>query len=126
MIDTTTAAVEIKRYCKQTGQMCELATDFGYCQLTACSKQKCGADMRETCNGDSCPMVQRWIYRRRTMAEYIDNGSIAVKSGDVLTLEVTNKCDKLFSVGTGIIFNADGRYLVTVYGRKIIVENLPK
>lgn len=61
LIDTTTAAVEIKRYCKQTGQMCELATDFGYCQLTACSKQKCGADMRETCNGDSCPMVQRWI-----------------------------------------------------------------
>lgn len=60
------------------------------------------------------------------MAEYIDNGSIAVNSGDVLPLEVTNNCDNLFSVGTGIIFNADGRYLVTVYGRKIIVENLPK
>lgn len=49
MIDTTIAAVQIKRYCKQTGQMCELATDFGYCQLTACSKQ--GADMRGTDNG---------------------------------------------------------------------------
>lgn len=60
------------------------------------------------------------------MAEYIDNGSIAVKSGDVLPLEVTNKCDNLFSVGTGLIFNADGQYLVTVCGRKIIVEKSTK
>lgn len=57
------------------------------------------------------------------MAEYIDNGSIAVKSGDVLPIEVTNKCDNLFSVGTGLIFNTDGQYLVTVCGRKITVEN---
>lgn len=60
------------------------------------------------------------------MSEYIDNGSIAVKSGDVLPLEVTNKCYNLFSVGTGLIFNADGLYLVTVYGRKIIVEKAVK
>lgn len=51
MADTTTAAVQIKRYCKQTGQMCEFATDFGYCQLTACSKQNRGADMREVNDG---------------------------------------------------------------------------
>lgn len=51
MIDTITAAVQIKRYCKQTGRMCELATDFGYCQLTACSKQ--GADMREMQDGSN-------------------------------------------------------------------------
>lgn len=60
------------------------------------------------------------------MAEYIDNGSIAVKSGEVLPLEVTNKCDNPFSVGTGLIFNEDGQYLVTVYGRKIIVEKFSK
>ena len=47
MADATTAYMPIKRYCKQTGQMCELATDFGYCQLTACNKKKYGADMQE-------------------------------------------------------------------------------
>lgn len=28
----------IKRMCRYTGKMCELATDFGYCQVTACVK----------------------------------------------------------------------------------------
>lgn len=28
----------IKRMCRCTGKMCELATDFGYCQVTACVK----------------------------------------------------------------------------------------
>lgn len=73
MADTTTAAVQIKRYCKQTGQMCELATDFGYCQLTACTRQKHGVDMREVddlvevqdeCGGDSCPI--HFKYENRT------------------------------------------------------------
>lgn len=27
-----------KRYCKETGKMCELAGDFGYCRVTACIK----------------------------------------------------------------------------------------
>ena len=29
-----------KRYCRYTGIMCEVATDFGYCKLTACVKRQ--------------------------------------------------------------------------------------
>lgn len=29
-------AQPIKRWCKEQGIMCELATDFGYCQITGC------------------------------------------------------------------------------------------
>lgn len=60
------------------------------------------------------------------MAGYMGNDTQVVKVGDRLPIEITNKCDNLFSVGTGIIFNEDGRYLVTVIGRKIIVENADK
>ena len=35
-----------KQLCKATGQMCELATDFGYCQITVCSKRNCFAEMK--------------------------------------------------------------------------------
>lgn len=39
-----------KRFCKNYGKLCELATDFGYCQLTVCIKHNfftnCDADMR--------------------------------------------------------------------------------
>lgn len=28
----------VKRMCRFTGLMCEFATDFGYCQVTACVK----------------------------------------------------------------------------------------
>lgn len=34
-----------KRLCKNTGLMCELATDFGYCQLSACIKQNAAEKM---------------------------------------------------------------------------------
>lgn len=32
----------VKRYCRKTGKMCELAGDFGYCRITACVKHKDG------------------------------------------------------------------------------------
>ena len=28
----------VKRSCKSTGKSCELATEFGYCKVTACTK----------------------------------------------------------------------------------------
>ena len=28
----------VKRYCRYTGKMCEFATEFGYCKITACVK----------------------------------------------------------------------------------------
>ena len=39
MNNSTSNYQPIKRYCRYTGQMCELATDFGYCKLTACIKK---------------------------------------------------------------------------------------
>lgn len=36
--DTTTGYTPVRRYCMSTGRMCEYATEFGYCQLTACVK----------------------------------------------------------------------------------------
>ena len=33
---TTTASTPTKRYCKARGVMCELATVFGYCQISVC------------------------------------------------------------------------------------------
>ena len=44
-IDTNTSTSNyqpVKRYCRQTGKMCELAGDFGYCRITACIKRKEG------------------------------------------------------------------------------------
>lgn len=35
-----------KRFCKNYGKMCELATDFGYCQLTACIKHNFGIGIK--------------------------------------------------------------------------------
>lgn len=46
MNNSTSKYVPKKQYCKQTGEMCELAGDFGYCKITACIKKNCGADMR--------------------------------------------------------------------------------
>lgn len=36
--NSTTGYTPIKRPCKQTGEMCELAGDFGYCKVTSCVK----------------------------------------------------------------------------------------
>lgn len=36
--NSTTGYDPIKRPCKQTGEMCELAGDFGYCKVTSCVK----------------------------------------------------------------------------------------
>ena len=30
----------MKRYCRYKGIMCEFATEFGYCQITACVKRE--------------------------------------------------------------------------------------
>lgn len=38
MNNSTTNYQPVKRYCRYTGEECELATDFGYCQITACVK----------------------------------------------------------------------------------------
>lgn len=48
MNNSTTSWNLDKRLCKATGLMCELATEFGYCQITACIKRNCGADIRNT------------------------------------------------------------------------------
>ena len=39
MNTSTTNYTPTKRYCRQHGDMCELATDFGYCKLTSCFKR---------------------------------------------------------------------------------------
>ena len=36
---STTNYTPVKQYCRETGDMCELATDFGYCKLTSCFKR---------------------------------------------------------------------------------------
>lgn len=36
---STTNYTPVKRYCRSLNDMCELATDFGYCKLTACFKK---------------------------------------------------------------------------------------
>lgn len=43
-MNTSTSNCEpIKRFCRHTGEMCELAGDFGYCTITACAKKNHGA-----------------------------------------------------------------------------------
>lgn len=39
MYTNTTVSIPAKRFCKISGDMCALATEFGYCQLTACIKR---------------------------------------------------------------------------------------
>ncbi len=46
MNNSTSNLKPIKRYCRQTGEYCELAEDFGYCKLTACIKHNYEVDMR--------------------------------------------------------------------------------
>ena len=41
-IDTNTSTTNykpVKRYCRYTGNLCEVATDFGYCRLTDCANK---------------------------------------------------------------------------------------
>ena len=40
-----------KKFCKNYGEPCELATDFGYCQLTACIKHNFNIEIRGDKNG---------------------------------------------------------------------------
>ena len=47
MNNSTSNYEPVKRYCRYTGKMCELAGDFGYCKVTACIKYNCGAEMEE-------------------------------------------------------------------------------
>lgn len=39
-IQAASAAYEpVKHCCNSTGKICELATEFGYCKVTACTKR---------------------------------------------------------------------------------------
>lgn len=40
MSNSTSTSCLRKRYCMETQTMCQLATDFGYCSLTACIKKE--------------------------------------------------------------------------------------
>lgn len=35
----STAYEPVKNLCKSTGEACELATEFGYCKVTACTRK---------------------------------------------------------------------------------------
>ena len=39
MNNSTSNYTPIKRVCRNNGQLCELATEFGYCQISACIKR---------------------------------------------------------------------------------------
>lgn len=55
------------------------------------------------------------------MAEYIANKEQEVELGEPITF--SNKCKSVFSVGTGIVFYEDGKYLVMVKGNCITVQD---
>lgn len=59
------------------------------------------------------------------MNEYVCNDSFVVKEGDKIQI-IYNKSQNAFSVGTGIVFRDDGKYLVVVSGNKITVEEWHK
>lgn len=44
-VNSTTNLELSKRLCKNTGLMCELATDFGYCQISVCIKHNAAEKM---------------------------------------------------------------------------------
>ena len=48
MNNSTTSWNLDKRLCKATGEMCELATEFGYCQITACIKHNLSYETMKT------------------------------------------------------------------------------
>lgn len=54
------------------------------------------------------------------MAEYFAGETRAVKPGE--PIEFTNKCESPFRVGMGIMFGADGEYLVIVGRNKVSVQ----
>ncbi len=38
---------QFKHGCKSTGKVCELATEFGYCKVTVCTKRYGGSPKKE-------------------------------------------------------------------------------
>lgn len=58
------------------------------------------------------------------MAEYVGNEARAVKPGEPIKL--TSYCRSAFSIGAGLIFNADGEYLVSVHGNHMVVRDYPR
>ena len=48
MNTSTTNYTPIKRYCRASGEMCELASDFGYCKLTSCFKKSYSGQCLQT------------------------------------------------------------------------------
>lgn len=55
------------------------------------------------------------------MSEYIGCQPLVIDEGKEIPL-FCNESSKPISVGTGLIFYEDGEYLVSVYGKKIIVR----
>lgn len=49
MDNSTTNYTPIKRLCRTGGQLCELATEFGYCKLTACIKRNYNLQTKFCC-----------------------------------------------------------------------------
>lgn len=45
----------IKQYCRYKGIMCSLATEFGYCQVTACINREVRKNDGIISSGDSDP-----------------------------------------------------------------------
>ena len=45
----------VKRPCRQTGEMCEFAGEFGYCQITACIKYNWNKDLDSRCRSHHHP-----------------------------------------------------------------------
>lgn len=58
------------------------------------------------------------------MAEYVGNEARAVKPGEPIKL--TSYCRSAFAIGAGLIFNADGEYLVSVHGNHMVVRDYPR
>ena len=44
---STTKSVPVKRLCRMNGTMCEMTTELGYCQLTACVKKSYEINYRD-------------------------------------------------------------------------------
>ena len=58
------------------------------------------------------------------MAECFAGETRAVKPGEPIKL--TSYCRSAFAIGAGLIFNADGEYLVSVHGNHIVVRDYPR
>ena len=56
------------------------------------------------------------------MARYVNNGIKAIGKGE--TIEFQNKCKSSISVGTAVIFNDDGEYLVSIHNSVVVITQI--